>query len=204
MWQRFTERARRVILLGQEEAGKLNAGHVGTEHLLLGMVREHEGVAAQVLIRFGITDVKVRTEIERHLLPSPNTVPGEPKLTAKAKHTLELAADEARRMRHDYIGTEHLLLALLREKDGLAATVLRELGLNLDVGRTQVLEYLGPDAPQQDTNQASQQALPIFTPEAIELLSLAAAESEAEGCGEVGVSHLLKALLRPEYRKLLD
>jgi ATP-dependent Clp protease ATP-binding subunit ClpC len=148
MWQRFTERARRVILLGQEEAGKMNSGHVGTEHLLLGLVRENEGVAAQVLQKMGVSLPKVRTEIEQEVQPGSDAGGGEPKLTPKAKRVLELAADEARRMRHNYIGTEHLLLALLREKDGLAATVLRRLGLNLEKARTQVMEYLGPDAAQ--------------------------------------------------------
>ncbi|MBW3638111.1 MAG: ATP-dependent Clp protease ATP-binding subunit, partial [Armatimonadetes bacterium] len=148
MWQRFTERARRVILLGQEEAGKMNSGHVGTEHLLLGLVRENEGVAAQVLQKMGVSLGKVRIEIEAEVQPGSDAGGTEPKLTPKAKRVLELAADEARRMRHNYIGTEHLLLALLREKDGLAATVLRRLGLNLEKARSQVMEYLGPDAPQ--------------------------------------------------------
>ena len=147
MWQRFTERARRVILLGQEEAGKMSSGHVGTEHLLLGLVRENEGVAAQVLQKMGVSLGKVRQEIEAEVQPGTDPASGEPKLTPKAKRVLELAADEARRMRHNYIGTEHLLLALLREKDGLAATVLRRLGLNLEKARAQVMEYLGPDAP---------------------------------------------------------
>ena len=153
MWQRFTERARRVILLGQEEAGKMNSGHVGTEHLLLGLVRENEGVAAQVLTKMGVSLQKVRTEIEGEVQPGSDPTSGEPKLTPKAKRVLELAADEARRMRHNYIGTEHLLLALLREKDGLAATVLRRLGLNLEKARAQVMEYLGPDAPGSESSE---------------------------------------------------
>jgi ATP-dependent Clp protease ATP-binding subunit ClpC len=147
MWQRFTERARRVILLGQEEASKMNSGHVGTEHLLLGLVRENEGVAAQVLTKMDVSLQRVRQEVEAEAQTgTEENAGGEPKLTPKAKRVLELAADEARRMRHNYIGTEHLLLALLREKDGLAATVLRRLGLNLEKARMQVIEYLGPGA----------------------------------------------------------
>jgi len=146
MWQRFTERARRVILLGQEEAGKMSSSHVGTEHLLLGLVRENEGVAAQVLQKMGVNLAKVRAEIESEIEPTNEPTGPEPKLTPKAKRVLELAADEARRMRHNYIGTEHLLLALLREKEGLAAKVLRKLGLDLEKARTRVLDYLGPDA----------------------------------------------------------
>ena len=158
MWQRFTERARRVILLGQEEAGKMNSGHVGTEHLLLGLVRENEGVAAQVLQKLGVNLTVVRKEIEAEVQPGADPAGGEPKLTPKAKRVLELAADEARRMRHNYIGTEHLLLALLREKDGLAATVLRRLGLNLEKARSQVMEYLGPDAPQASQTPGGEKA----------------------------------------------
>ncbi len=146
MWQKFTERARRVILLGQEEAGKMGSGHVGTEHLLLGLVSESEGVASQVLQKMGVSLSKVREQINDEAETGEGESTGsEPKLTPKAKRVLELAADEARRMRHNYIGTEHLLLALLREKDGLAAKVLRKMGLNLDKVRTQVMEYLGTD-----------------------------------------------------------
>jgi ATP-dependent Clp protease ATP-binding subunit ClpC len=151
MWQRFTERARRVILLGQEEAGKMSSEHVGTEHLLLGLVSENEGVAAKVLQKMGVSLQKVRQEIAAEAEPGTETGATEPKLTPKAKRVLELAADEARKMRHNYIGTEHLLLALLREKEGLAAKVLRKLGLNLEKVRGQVMEYLGPES----TTQAS-------------------------------------------------
>jgi ATP-dependent Clp protease ATP-binding subunit ClpC len=145
MWQRFTERARRVILLGQEEAGKMGSEHVGTEHLLLGLVSENEGVAAKVLQKMGVSLQKVRQEIAAEAEPGTESGGTEPKLTPKAKRVLELAADEARKMRHNYIGTEHLLLALLREKEGLAAKVLRKLGLNLEKVRAQVMEYLGPE-----------------------------------------------------------
>ena len=147
MWQKFTERARRVILLGQEEASKMSSGYVGTEHLLLGLVSESEGVASQVLQKMGVSLSKVREQINNEVETGEEETPSgsEPKLTPKAKRVLELAADEARRMRHNYIGTEHLLLALLRESDGLAAKVLRKMGLNLDKVRTQVMEYLGTD-----------------------------------------------------------
>ena len=146
MWQRFTERARRVILLGQEEAAKMQSGYVGTEHLLLGLVSETEGVASQVLQKMGVSLDKVRQEIGNESGDPDPPSSGEPKLTPKAKHVLELAADEARKMRHNYIGTEHLLLALLRERDGLAARVLRKMGLNVDRVRTQIMEYLGTEA----------------------------------------------------------
>ena len=149
MWQRFTERARRVILLGQEEAAKMQSSYVGTEHLLLGLVRENEGVAAQVLQKMNVSLERVRKEVETDAQPD-GPATGEPKLTPKAKRALELAADEARRMHHNYIGTEHLLLALLREKEGLAAAVLHRMDLNLEKVRMQVLEYLGPESGRSD------------------------------------------------------
>ncbi len=141
MWQRFTERARRVILLAQEEAGKLSSPHVGTEHLLLGLVRENEGVAAQVLSKAGVglDVVRARARAESDW-PQQQQQP-QPKLTPEAKRVLELADDEARRLSHNYIGTEHLLVALLRERDGLAARILNGLGLDLDKARKQVLSY---------------------------------------------------------------
>ncbi|HEY0074815.1 MAG TPA: Clp protease N-terminal domain-containing protein [Abditibacteriaceae bacterium] len=144
MWQRFTERARRVILLGQEEASKMNSIHVGTEHLLLGIVSE-EGVAAQILIKMGVAPEQVRQEIMAAIVPNDERGHQESSLTPRAKRVLELAADEARRMKHNYIGTEHLLLALMREKDGSAAKVLRQLGLDLKKARHEVSNYLGPD-----------------------------------------------------------
>lgn len=118
MWQKFAERARRVILLGQEEAGKMGSGHVGTEHLLLGLVSESKGVASQILQKMGVSLSKVREQINGEAAAETNFRGDSPKLTLKAKRVLEYAADEARRMHHNYIGTEHLLLALLREKDG--------------------------------------------------------------------------------------
>lgn len=124
MWQRFTKRARRIILLGQEEADKLNSSLVGTEHLLLGLIRENEGVGAQLLLKMGISLEQVRLNIEGEAGQTDEPADSEPKLTSRAKRVLELAADEARRMKHSYIGSEHLLLALIREKDGTAAKVL--------------------------------------------------------------------------------
>jgi len=157
MWQRFTERARKVILLGQEEAGRMGSSHVGTEHILLGLVREHEGVAAQVLERMGVSLNKLRHEIETQVPPRQESGGAEPKLTPRAKRVLELAADEARRLKHSYIGTEHLLLALVREKDGIAAKVLKKFGLNLEKVREQVIEYLGPDISKSATKQGKSQ-----------------------------------------------
>jgi ATP-dependent Clp protease ATP-binding subunit ClpA len=147
MWQRFTEGARHVILLAQEEAGKMGTSHVGTEHLLLGLMRVGDSVGAQLLLKVGIMLDDVRGEIKDAIDQKEESPGSEPKLTPRAKRVLELAADESRRMRHNYIGTEHLLLALIREEDGIAANVLRKLGLDLDKARLIVEECLNPESP---------------------------------------------------------
>jgi ATP-dependent Clp protease ATP-binding subunit ClpC len=126
----------------------MGSNRVDTEHLLLGLVREQEGVAAQVLAKMGISFDTMQAEIGNAVIPSPPEPPSaEPRLTPRARRVLELSADEARRMKHNYIGTEHLLLGLLRENDGAAARVLRKLRLELDKTRQEVMEYLGPKAP---------------------------------------------------------
>ena len=159
MWQRFTERARKVILLAQEEAQRMGSSRVDTEHLLLGLAREQEGVAAHVLDKMGVTLEKAKAAIEKQIVASPPEPPStEPKLTPRAKRILELSADEARRMKHNYIGTEHLLMGLIREKDGVAARVMRSFGLTLEKVRQEVMEYLGPEgkSPEAPQSEASQ------------------------------------------------
>lgn len=203
MWQRFTERARRVILLGQEEAGKLESGHVGTEHLLLGLARENEGAGAGALEALGVSLDQVRAATLAAMPAAVNPQLGEPKLMPTAKRVLELAADEARRMRHNYIGTEHLLLAMLREKDGMAASVLRGLGLDLETTRAQVTTYLDKAPATAATPGASDDAGGVATqsrvaPEVLKLLTFAAQESREVGASQVGIVHLLRALCRED------
>ena len=195
MWQRFTERARRVILWAQEEAGKMNSAHVGTEHLLLGLMRENEGVGAQILQKMGVNLQKVRSEMEAEVQSSEVAGASEPKLTPKAKRVLEMAADEARRLRHNYIGTEHLLLALLREKDGLAAKVLRKLGLNLEEARTYVLDYLGSEAHVLSHEPKFSDPLKRLTPKAQFVFALAINEAQRMNQNAAAPEHFLLALL---------
>ena len=212
MWQRFTERARRVILLAQEEAGKLNSEHVGTEHLLLGLARLDEGSGVEILQGMNVTVDKVRTELLGDITMSSEPKDGAPKLTPKAKRVLELGAEEARLMRHNYIGTEHLLLALLREKDGLAATVLRRLGLSLDNTRARVAAYLDKTQFPTQTPAPTQTPMPIEAPAQItepvvarfhvalavrRLLDRAAQESRERGASELETAHLLLAMCQP-------
>jgi len=140
----FTERAQRVILIAQEEAKRLNHDYVGTEHILLGLIALGEGVAAQVLANLGVDLRRVRSEIEKIVGTGDNVMLlGEIPFTPRAKKVLEYAVEEAQHMGHSYVGTEHLLLGLIREEEGVAARVLENLGLRLEVVREEVLNLLG-------------------------------------------------------------
>ena len=148
MFNRFTERARKVILLAKEEAKRFNHDYIGTEHILLGLIGEGEGVAAAVLASLGLDVEKIRFEVEKLVESGPNTVvSGDIPFTPKAKKVIELAMDEARALNHNYIGTEHLLLGLLREGEGVAAQVLTNLGLDLEKVRFEVMQLLGSAIP---------------------------------------------------------
>jgi len=149
MSNRFTERAQRVILIAQEEAKRLNHDYVGTEHILLGLIALGEGVAAQVLANLGVDLRRVRSEIEKIVGTGDNVMLlGEIPFTPRAKKVLEYAVEEAQHMGHSYVGTEHLLLGLIREEEGVAARVLENLGLRLDVVREEVLNLLGEGSQQ--------------------------------------------------------
>ena len=139
MWQRFTERARKVVFYAQEEAQKFGEGYVSTEHLLLGLVRESDSVAARVLDKLGVSLNRVRAEVEKQL-PRGDARPNQDMtLTPRAKRVIDLAYDEARNLNNNYIGTEHLLLGLIREGDGLAGRVLAKLGVELEKARREVM-----------------------------------------------------------------
>ena len=148
MFNRFTERARKVIILAKEEAKRFNHDYIGTEHILLGLIREGEGVASAVLQNMGLSLDKIRLEIEKLVQPGPATVvSGDIPFTPRAKRVIELSMEEARQLGHNYIGTEHLLLGLLREGEGVAAQALLGLGLDLNKVRSQILELLGQGIP---------------------------------------------------------
>ncbi len=149
MFNRFTERARKVIILAKEEARRFNHDYIGTEHILLGLIREGEGVAATVLQKMGVSLEKIRLEIEKLVQPGPSTqIIGDIPFTPRAKKALELAAEEARSLGHNYIGTEHILLGLIREGEGVASQVLLNLGLDLNTVRNEVMELLGSAVPE--------------------------------------------------------
>lgn len=144
MYERFTDRARKVIILAREEATRLNHDYIGTEHILLGLLRVGEGVAAEALRSLGLELEMIRREIEKEVQPGPAQLTiGEVPFTPRSKKVIELAMDEARNMGHNYIGTEHLLLGLIREEEGIAARVLQNLGVDLKKIRQIVMELLG-------------------------------------------------------------
>jgi len=151
-FDRFTDRARKVLTLAQDEAQRFNHNYIGTEHLLLGLVREGEGVAAKVLENLNVELAKVRQAVEFIIGRGERPVLGEIGLTPRAKKVIELAIDEARRLGHNYIGTEHLLLGLVREEGGIASGVLESLGVSLDKVRHEVVRVLSqssaPASPQ--------------------------------------------------------
>ena len=142
MFERFTDRARRVLVLAQEEARLLNHNFIGTEHILLGLIHEGEGVAAKALESLGISLEAVREKVEETIGPAGTATTGSPPFTPRAKKVLELSLREALQLGHNYIGTEHMLLGLVREGEGVAATVLVNLGADLSRVRQQVIQLL--------------------------------------------------------------
>src|SRR6476660_6948498 len=146
----FTERVRKVLAMAREEAARLHHEYVGTEHILLGLIREGEGVAATVLQNLSVELDDIQQKIEETVKKGKAAQAAGPDLpyTSRAKKVLELAMSEARELNHSYVGTEHLLLGLLREEKGIAAQVLTDAGINLDAARAETLRLLGTDMPQ--------------------------------------------------------
>jgi hypothetical protein len=142
MFERYTDRARRVVVLAQEEARMLEHGYIGTEHLLLGLIHEGDGVAAKALEAMGINLDAVREQVEAIIGRGEHSPSGHIPFTPRAKQVLELSRRESDQMGHHYIGTEHILLGLVREGDGVAAQVLVKLGADLNRVRQQVLQVL--------------------------------------------------------------
>src|ERR687885_1972907 len=150
-FDKFTKRARRVLTFAQEEAQRLNHNYIGTEHLLLGLIREEEGLAAKVLRDLGLDQTRVRQVIEE-IVGRGQAAPGTRlSLTPRTKRVIELAVDEARRMGAHYICPEHLLLGLIRESDGLAVNVLKSLGASPDQVRAQLRRGVPAGTPEGDT-----------------------------------------------------
>jgi tetratricopeptide (TPR) repeat protein len=192
-FDRFTEQARKALSLAQEEAQRFQHNYIGTEHLLLGLVREGEGVTAKVLSNLGVELNKVRSAVEFIIGRGDRIVLGEIGLTPRAKKVIELAVDEARRLNHHYIGTEHLLLGLLREGEGIAAGVLESVGVNLERARRLVLA--STDSEDSDRRRTSR-GVKNLNESARKVLMLAEEESHHFQHTYIGTEHLLLGLVR--------
>ncbi|EIA19239.1 ATP-dependent Clp protease ATP-binding subunit [Listeria fleischmannii] len=176
MFGRFTQRAQKVLALSQEEAMRLNHSNLGTEHILLGLVREGEGIAAKALYELGISAEKVQQEVEGLIGQGEKTVTTI-QYTPRAKKVIELSMDEARKLGHTYVGTEHILLGLIREGEGVAARVLSNLGVSLNKARQQVLQLLGGGDSAASGRQTNTQATPTLDSLARDLTVIAREEN---------------------------
>ena len=156
MFDRFTDRAKKVMNLARQEAQRFNHEYLGTEHILLGLVQEGSGVAANVLRNMGIDLNKIRVEVEKIVKTGPSHTPmGQLPFTPRAKKVLELSMEEAQNLGHNYIGTEHLLLGLIKENEGIAAQVLMNLSIKLEDVREEVLDFLGADTSDEEDEEAA-------------------------------------------------
>jgi ATP-dependent Clp protease ATP-binding subunit ClpC len=173
-FEKFSERARRALTYAQEEAQRFNHNYIGTEHILLGLVREGDGIAAKVLSNLGVDLNKVRAAVEFIIGRGGKAPSGEVGLTPRAKKVIELAVDEARRLNHTYVGTEHLLLGLLREGEGVAGGVLESLGVNLERARTETTRILNQSTSQAQPGARSTSRTPTLDQLGMDLTAMAA------------------------------
>ncbi|MCX6513430.1 MAG: NDP-hexose 4-ketoreductase, partial [Actinobacteria bacterium] len=170
MFERFTDRARRVVVLAQEEARLLNHSYIGTEHILLGLIHEGEGVAAKALESLNISLEAVRAQVEEIIGQGGSSPSGHIPFTPRAKKVLELSLREALQLGHNYIGTEHILLGLIHEGEGVAAKALESLNISLEAVRAQVEEIIGQGG-------SSPSGHIPFTPRAKKVLELSLREA---------------------------
>ena len=198
MFERFTDRARRVIVLAQEEARQLNHNYIGTEHILLGLIHEGEGVAPQALSELGISLQSVRLQVEQIIGQGAAAPPGHIPFTPRAKKVLELSLREALQLGHNYIGTEHILLGLVREGEGVAAQVLQKLGAGLHRVREEVIrvlsKYSGESQPDVDAADRPESPLEWSAPSS-RVLRLSRNVAVSLGRQTVEPEHILLGLL---------
>ncbi|WP_018663989.1 ATP-dependent protease ATP-binding subunit ClpC [Heyndrickxia acidiproducens] len=176
MFGRFTERAQKVLALSQEEAIRLKHNNIGTEHILLGLVREGEGIAAKALYGLGLSSEKIQEEVE-NLIGNGQEISQTIHYTPRAKKVIELSMDEARKLGHSYVGTEHILLGLIREGEGVAARVLTNLGVSLNKARQQVLQLLGNSEASMQGGSAANVSTPTLDSLARDLTAIAREDS---------------------------
>jgi len=172
MFGRFTERAQKVLALSQEEAVRLGHSSIGTEHILLGLVREGEGIAAKALYGLALGPEKIQKEVE-NLIGRGQDTSQNIHYTPRAKKVIELSMDEARKLGHSYVGTEHILLGLIREGEGVAARVLTNLGVSLNKARQQVLQLLGSNEANSHGGSSSSASTPTLDGLARDLTAIA-------------------------------
>lgn len=173
MWEPFTERARKSIVLAQEEAKALGNNYIGTEHLLLGIMKEGESVAAKVLDKLGLTLQKVRQEVESMAGKGAKTSSSEVVFTPRAKHVIELAFDEAKNLSQNYIGTEHLLLGLIKDSEGIAARVIAKLGADASKIRKELTRIIGSDTSSSSSSSKEKAKTPVLDQYSRDLTRLA-------------------------------
>jgi ATP-dependent Clp protease ATP-binding subunit ClpA len=191
MFERFSDPARRVVVLAQEEARLLNHNYIGTEHLLLGLIHEGEALAARALRSLGINLDTVRQEVDEIIGRGGSPPSGHIPFTPRAKKVLELSLREAMQLGHNHIGTEHILLGLLREGEGVACQVLVKLGANLPKVRARVYELLAGGAMEETT--AERVPIPGVSSELRAVIAEASRAAEAKGASEVAPIHLFLA-----------
>jgi ATP-dependent Clp protease ATP-binding subunit ClpA len=193
MFEHFTEKAIKVIMLAQEESRRLGHNFVGTEQILLGLIGEGTGIAAKVLISMGIKLKSTRIEVEKIIGRGSGFVAAEIPFTPRAKRVLELSLEEARQLEHNYIGTEHLLLGLIRERQGIAIRVLENLGAVISIIRLQVISNLKDILETTDSS-----IFEIFTEQALTVIMLAQEEAQRLGDNFLGPEQILLGLIREE------
>ncbi len=214
MFERFTDRARRVVVLAQEESRLLNHNFIGTEHLLLGLIHDGEGVAAKALQSMSISTEAIRAQVIEVVGEGAGSAPsGHIPFTPRAKKVLELSLREALQLGHNYIGTEHILLALVREGDGVAAQVLATMGASLGSVRDQVIRllsgYTGPERPGADVwspligEERWLTAQRTLSEPSRRVLERALGEALAVSAADIEPSHLLLALLGDDDSRLV-
>jgi ATP-dependent Clp protease ATP-binding subunit ClpC len=199
MFERFTDRARRVVVLAQEEARMLNHNYIGTEHILLGLIHEGEGVAAKALESLGLSLDAVRGQVEEIIGQGQQAPSGHIPFTPRAKKAMELSLRESLQLGHDYIGTEHILLGLIREGEGVGAQVLVKLGADLTRARQQIIQQLSDYAGREYVADAD--GMTAGTDEVIEVIEGLGAEVVA-GAGSASTVRPLRVEIT-EIRDLL-
>lgn len=204
MFERFTDRARRIVVLAQEEARQLHHNYIGTEHVLLALISEGQGVAAKALESLGVSLDLARAEVEAIIGRGSSSPKGHIPFTPRAKKVLELSLREALQLGHNYIGTEHILLGLVREGEGVAAQVLKKLGADLGRVRDTVVQILSGYGPA--TSPKPEKAGPVmhsasdyfFTERSLRAISFAKSEALKRGKKSIDVQDILMALTREE------